>query len=126
MCLLSSRAPSDCSTLCTQTPEQQEHYWDALPNASDFTGTPDYGMDEWSCPLDAGATPPAASRWESCGANSNARPSGGEGGENPFAKVLSAKCWARVWAKLLELPVSSKAFPGSCVPLHQARTAHNQ
>ena len=104
----------------TQTPAQQKTYWDALPNASDFTGTPDYGMGGWACPLDETSTPPTASRHETCGDNSGAAP-GGKIGENPFAKVLSAKCWARVWQKLLELPVSSRAFPGTCTPLHKAR-----
>ena len=39
--------------------------------------------------------------------------------ENPYAKVLSGACWARIWKKLLDLPVSSLAFPKQCVALHR-------
>ena len=133
----------------SQTKAQAAHYWDAAPDAEGFAGTSDYGMETggWTCPLDEGSTLPAASRLDTCGVNNHNPPSrtrntgagkraaeaeaGGGGGEappqneerneneNPYAKVLSGACWARIWKKLLDLPVSSLAFPKQCVALHR-------
>ena len=122
-CPLSSVFPSHASfdSVCPskQTPAQAAGYWDQPSTAVNFTGTPDYGMGSgWSCPLDEGTTPPPQSRRETCGVNAHSTPTK-EGAENPYAKILTSKCWVRIWQRLLEVSVSSRAFPGQCVPLHR-------
>ena len=73
----------------------------------------------WRCPLDELPSPPTRSRQESCGDNNHAPPAGSwDGAQNPYAKVLSGRCFGRIWRKLLQAPVSSAAFPGQCRPLH--------
>ena len=57
-----------------------------------------------------GATPPAASRWESCGANSNARPSGGEGGEIVDADDAVGAMWAQLQSTEAELRATQEAL----------------
>jgi len=88
-----------------------------------YSGTPDYGMGSaspWSCPLDETATPPTQSRWATCGDNNHAAPSDAtKTAQNPYAKILSTGCFVRIWEKLLQIPVSSVAFPNQCTPLYQ-------
>merc|ERR1719238_2195439 len=63
---------------------------------------------------------PQQTRWETCGANNKAAPTEADKDkQNPYAKVLTGRCFVRVWEKLLKLPVSSKAFPGQCTPLYK-------
>jgi hypothetical protein len=129
-CPLSSAFPDHAAFegVCPkkQTPQQAAHYWDAAPDAAGFAGTPDYGMEGggWTCPLDVGAAPPPASRLDTCGDNNKGSPKA-QGKENPYAKVLGGACWGRIWTKLLDLPVSSKAFPGQCVALHRVLGAYS-
>lgn len=120
-CPFSGVFPADSACPKSPTSEQTKNYWDSPPTFSNFTGTPDYGIGDaltaWSCPLDD-MSPPSQSRWETCGLNSNAPP-GDSSKQNPYAKVLSQDCFVRIWEKLLQLPVSSKAFPDQCMPLYQ-------
>merc|ERR1719174_2955863 len=101
-----------------QTPEQQQHYWDSPVKAQNFSGTDDYHMGKWTCPLDAPASAPSQSRWSTCGLNRAGAPSASDP-ENPYAKVLSGQCFGRVGRKLLNPAVGSKAFPGQCQPLYK-------
>lgn len=121
-CPFSGTFPADSACPKNATPEMLKHYWDSPPHFQNFSGTPDYNINDdasspWSCPLDD-ATPPAQSRWETCGLNSNSPPADASN-QNPYSKVLTKGCFIRVWEKLLKLPVSSKAFPGQCTPLYQ-------
>jgi hypothetical protein len=96
--------------------EEGSEYWDKAPNLSGFNGTPDYNMEAWTCPLDL-LDYPKQSRKETCAHNSMNAPT--EHIQNPYAKVIGAGCLTRIWQKLLDVPVSSKAFPDECTPLRR-------
>merc|ERR1719506_2801105 len=120
-CPFSGVFPRDSACPKSPTPEMLKHYWDSPQHFQNFTGLPDYIMEDasshWSCPLDD-VTAPAQSRWETCGLNSNSPPADSSK-QNPYSKILTQGCFVRIWEKLLKLPVSSKAFPGQCTPLYQ-------
>jgi hypothetical protein len=97
---------------------QLKDYWDSPTQGTDFSGAADYEMNNaaWTCPLDFGKTPPTQSRHATCSMNNNAPPKGGAK-SNPYSKILTGNCFSRVWKKLLQTTVNSKAFPNTCTPL---------
>jgi hypothetical protein len=119
-CPFSGKLPKDESCPKSPTAAQNKSYWDAPTKDENFTTTADYNMRDdspWECPLDL-KTAPTETRWATCGANRDAAPTSKDK-QNPYAKVLTGKCFERLWEKLLQLPVASQAFPGQCTPLHQ-------
>jgi len=100
---------------------QLKDYWDSPVKGTDFSGSANYEMNSaaWTCPLDFGKTPPAKSRWATCSMNNDGPPKSSKAETNPYSKVIGANCFSRMWKKLLSVPVSSKAFPGTCTPLNK-------
>jgi len=123
-CPLSSVFPdhSKDENICPKNPTEamKQHYWDSAPKFQNYTGTPNYNMHDtspWTCPLDEMENVPSESRWSTCGDNNHSPPTSEK--QNSYSKILTQNCFMRIWEKLLNVPVSSLAFPGQCTPLYR-------